>query len=346
MTTQGRLRPRRLVAVGGLAVSLAMGGILAATAAARSAAAPRNVTPPAITGVARDGSLLATSNGTWENTPTSFAYQWQRCSPTGESCVNIIGATRRAYRATTADVDHTLRSIVTASNLDGKASATSKPTELVSANTEPRNRTRPSITGTPQVGEELTADPGTWTGGVRSFAYQWERCDTSGANCIDVPNANGKAYGVRMADVGHTMRVQVTATNLAGSESSTSDRTGVVRSNVSPPPPPPPPPTGGNARPTLVILSVKWQGNRLYARVRICDDSRRNVTILERESKLGLISATRKFGTAVPPRNCGVYSRNWLPAKAFRTASKITVTLWARDAFKATSTPKRKTVFR
>jgi hypothetical protein len=236
--------------------------------------------------------------------------------------------------------------VVTAGNVDGKAAATSKATDVVSSSTEPRNRTRPTISGTPRVGEELTADPGGWTGGVRSFAYQWQRCDTAGAGCVDVANATGKAYGVRVADVGHTMRVTVTATNLAGSETATSDRTDVVKTNASPPPPPPPPPPPGvNARPTLTILSARWQGNRIYARFRICDDSRRNVTIFERESKPGLISATRRFATLTPPRNCGVYSRNWLPGKPFRTASRITIAMWARDVGGLSSKVVRKVLF-
>jgi hypothetical protein len=75
MRTQRRHRRRWIAALGGLAASLAIGGTLVATAAARTAAPPRNVTPPGINGTAKEGSLLTATNGTWENTPTSFTYQ-------------------------------------------------------------------------------------------------------------------------------------------------------------------------------------------------------------------------------------------------------------------------------
>jgi hypothetical protein len=134
----------------------------------------------------------------------------------GAGCANIDNAVQRTYLLTPADVDHTVRVAVTASNQDGQASASSQTSDVVSATTAPRNTSAPTISGTAQVGEELTATRGTWTGGVRSYSYQWQRCDVTGEGCADVTGAAGTSYGVRGADVGHTLRVTVTATNLAG----------------------------------------------------------------------------------------------------------------------------------
>src|SRR3712207_7397053 len=43
------------------------------------------------------------------------------------------------------------------------------------------------------------------------YAYQWRRCDAGGENCADVAGATGDSYALSAADVGATIRVQVTA---------------------------------------------------------------------------------------------------------------------------------------
>jgi hypothetical protein len=76
---------------------------------------------------------------------------------------------------------------------------------------------------------------GTFTGGVpRKFAFQWQRCDKDGLNCVNIAGATAEAYGVRSADVDQTLRVQVTASNDYGSDKETSDRTAVVQSIPQP----------------------------------------------------------------------------------------------------------------
>ena len=320
---------------------IALAGTLLAGAIATSAfaAAPTNASQPTISGTLEQGKTLTASNGTWTNTPTSFSYQWQRCKADGSNCVDIATATKKTYALVAADVDHTVRVIVTAKNLDGQSSANSKPTDVISANTPPRNTARPSISGTPQVGETLTADPGTWTGGVRSFAYEWQRCTAAGLNCIDIDGATGKTYGVRTIDVGFTLRVKVTATNLAGSQDETSDRTDVAKSATPPPAP------ATNHRPTIRILSAHFVGARLYVQFRVCDDSHKNLNITERDSKTGVPSYTRHYATLVPPNPCAALRRNWLPAPRFRHGRYV-VTMWARDKSGLTSLPARRTFFR
>lgn len=326
---------RRTVAA--LAVALTAIGVLTATAAAATAAAPKNLTPPTVSGTARVGRVLTANNGTWEGNPTSFAYQWQRCAAEGTSCVNITGATSKTYTPVAADVDRTLRVGVIASNADGGTTAYSAPTDVVSANTAPVNTARPAISGTAQVGETLTASNGTWTGGVRSYAYQWERCNDAGASCVDVAGATGRTYGVRAVDVGSTLRVEVTATNLAGSTPVESDRTSVVRAATSttPTPPPPPPPTAANKKPRVSLLSARFIGTKIYVRVRVCDE-RGRVSLYERDSKPGVGLVTRRLASGTITSSCAVFARNWRPATRF-LSGRITVTIWARDAKGATS---------
>ena len=97
------------------------------------AAPPANTALPVISGTAQQGSTLTTSNGSWTSSPTSYAYQWQRCDSTGSNCSTVSGSTSGSYNLTSADVGHTLRSVVTATNPGGTTSATSKQTGTVAA---------------------------------------------------------------------------------------------------------------------------------------------------------------------------------------------------------------------
>ena len=93
----------------------------------------------------------------------------------------------------------------------------------------------PQITGTPRVGETLTAVTGAIADadgleGV-TFAYQWLAND--GAADSDIAGARAPTYTVAPADVGKTLKVQVTFTDDAGNaEEATSEATGAVTATV------------------------------------------------------------------------------------------------------------------
>jgi hypothetical protein len=74
----------------------------------------------------------------------------------------------------------------------------------------------------------LSASTGSWTGAPTGFAYQWERCDSAGANCAAIAGASGPTYVVTAADVGFRLRVVVTATNAGGAGTSASAPTAPV----------------------------------------------------------------------------------------------------------------------
>ena len=86
----------------------------------------------------------------------------------------------------------------------------------------------PSVTGTAQQGQALTALPGTWTASDATFAYQWQHCDAAGANCADIAGATAQTYTVTPADVGATLHVVVKATNRFGSAAALSAPTAIV----------------------------------------------------------------------------------------------------------------------
>lgn len=306
---------------------LAAIGAVSATAAVQ--AAPQTTSPPTVEGKFQVGETVTAGTGSWSNDPTSYAFQWQRCSSSGSGCVDIVGATGRTYKLTSAEVGKTVRVLVTAANADGKSTANSHPSPVVSDNSAPRNTTRPVISGTPQVGEALTVSNGTWTGGVTSFTYQWQRCDENGNACVAVSGATSKSYGVRSDDAGSTLRAEVTARNAAGRTTVNTDRSGVVTAA-----------SGGtttvvtttpatNRAPGLTFLSLKVRANRVYVRFRVCDDSYGRVTIVARDSMARRLSYTRRLG--VSPAPCGTYSRSWVLIPRFRAHGRFAVSLRAVD---------------
>src|SRR3954447_19979154 len=115
------MRKRLLPALVG---SVVAGLFLASTA---SAAAPVNTAAPAVSGTAKVGQTLTVSNGTWSGAPTSYTYQWQRCT-SSTSCADITGATEQTYKPTATDVGKTLRAVVAAKNADGTTTANSDQT--------------------------------------------------------------------------------------------------------------------------------------------------------------------------------------------------------------------------
>ena len=94
---------------------------------------PADTAPPAIAGTATEGQELGASSGTWSGSPTVYAYQWQDCNASGEHGTSIAGASASSYRLTAGDVGHTIRVVVTASNVSGSTSASSAASAVVSA---------------------------------------------------------------------------------------------------------------------------------------------------------------------------------------------------------------------
>jgi hypothetical protein len=193
--------------------------------------APTNTALPTISGTAAVGKVLTASTGSWSGNVSSYAYQWRRCDGSGNNCSSLTGAVSVSYVPVSGDVGHALRVSVTASNNGGSSVATSNPTAAVVA--PPANTALPTISGSAVVGQTLTASTGTWSGAPTSYAYQWRRCDSTGAGCASISSATSKSYTLQSSDAGRTLRIVVTATNVAGSASATSAQSGVVASSTA-----------------------------------------------------------------------------------------------------------------
>jgi hypothetical protein len=181
---------------------------------------PTNTSLPTVAGAAQVGDTLTASPGTWSgDTPMSYSYRWSD------------GTTGQTDRLSSGDVGQSITVTVTVSNDGGSATATSAPAGPVAAPppalSVPQNTAVPSISGTPQSGDTLTASPGTWTsdGSPVTFAYAWSDGRT------------GRTDALTAADVGQTITVTVTATNDGGSSRQTSAPVGPVTTAAPSAPP-------------------------------------------------------------------------------------------------------------
>ena len=74
-----------------------------------------------------------------------------------------------------------------------------------------------TISGTPRVGQTLTASNGTFTGDQPiTYTYQWQRCDQNGSNCSNIVGATGQTYVLTSADQARTVSVNGAAGSIAG----------------------------------------------------------------------------------------------------------------------------------
>jgi hypothetical protein len=199
--------------------------------AARGLAAPKNTTEPTIAGAALVGKTLTGNRGTWTGGSLSFTYAWARCDKSGSNCSLVSGATGTKYGVTSADLGATLRFRVTAKNSDGQETANSNATSVVATSSgQPASTAAPTISGSPIVGQELSASNGTWVGDEPlTYSYQWQHCDDAGNACKAISGATTRTYKVAKGLVGDTIRVKVTAKNSRGSASAISTATAAVQ---------------------------------------------------------------------------------------------------------------------
>src|SRR5207248_1377919 len=138
------------------------------------------------------GKLLSAVPGVWDGgKPLAFTFQWRQCDAAGANCVDIAGATRETYRPTADDVGHSIKVQVTAATTTATRKANAPATVAVSPagtppSARPANVQLPVIVGPLQVGQKVTSSSGAWTGSPTKFAYRWQRCDSSGLNCVAI----------------------------------------------------------------------------------------------------------------------------------------------------------------
>jgi hypothetical protein len=149
-----------------------------------------------IVGNAAPGETLTVDNGTWTPALVSSRTVWLR---DGEP---IEGLFWGQYTVTEADLESRISVRVTGSAFGVRsATTTSEPTKVVRERMMPGV---PTITGTPQVGSRLTAEPGVWTPEPVRYSYQWLRWG------MPIEGATSRKYTPTEQDAGAYLSVRVT----------------------------------------------------------------------------------------------------------------------------------------
>ena len=258
-----RFRPSLVAVALGAVLTLVLAG--AALAEAPQINTPASISGNATVGqqlTAHNGTWLY-ADGSACREECTMSYQWQRCS---NGCADIAGASTRFYTVQAADAGHTIRVMETMSKRDCGAwnnaagtqecadisrNAPSAHTGVVPGGTAPATPTgpatpaqptgpkpqaplaptataAPTVTGAPMVEQTLVGTMGTWSGSAPlTVGLEWLRCDAQGENCQGL-GITAATYTVGLVDVGKTIRVRITAANLAGARGAVSDPTPVV----------------------------------------------------------------------------------------------------------------------
>ena len=180
---------------------------------------------PTISGTAQVDETLAaeTSNIADDDglTNVSYSYQWTRSD--GSTYADIAGETDSTYTLVFADQGKTIKVRVTfTDDADNAESLTSVPTVAVAAAPNREATGQPTIGGTPQVGETLTADTSAIADedGLTnvSYRYQWIWND-NGAD-TDMAGETSTTYTLVTADAGKTIKVRVSFSDDADNQES------------------------------------------------------------------------------------------------------------------------------
>jgi hypothetical protein len=197
---------------------------------------------PVLSGAPVVGSTVNTTNGIWVRSgaharylATGFAVRWKVCTSatdlggcsnatgTGNHCANSSGGC--PYIVAAADSGGYLRSFVTATGAGGSTTQYSLPSAQITSGVLPVNSVAPKISGIPMPhasgipgAADLSVTTGAWTNRPTSYAYQWQDCNATGANCSNAAGAGATShkYTVVPADTASSIRVRITAHNSSG----------------------------------------------------------------------------------------------------------------------------------
>jgi hypothetical protein len=171
------------------------------------------------------------------------------CTPVGTSgsalmfdasqpCKQIEAVDLPVDTTALADGQHTLKVTVT----DAAQNSSVVYDGTISTDNAPADTSPPAIATAGQLlpGSTLSAQHGEWSAptgaGTIAYSYQWQDCDGEGSNCKAIPGAQAAEYTATASDIGHSLRVLVSAANTDGGASLASAPSTVVSSPPAPAP--------------------------------------------------------------------------------------------------------------
>jgi hypothetical protein len=194
--------------------------------------------------------VINTNNGHCQISGTedgSWIFSWPKPCPGAVNAEELIDTTA------IADGRHTITlKVVDAAQHE----ATVWTGERLVANHPPVNVQLPAFRdnttlANPLIGAPIVAlSDGTWTGPDLNITRSWVQCDGHGTlpSCAAIPGATALSYTPTANDVGHRLRLAVTATNPADSVTAYSEPTGIVTAPSSATPITPKPDPGKDGK--------------------------------------------------------------------------------------------------
>jgi|GEM_PF-2247089 len=178
---------------------------------------PKATKPPEISGTPGVGKTLTCNDKEewWTGSkPITFSYLWLRDNEA------IAGATSTTHVVVEEDATHKLSCRVTARNAGGEIAAES--TSVLIPGEKPADKQRPKVLGNAKVNETLTCNEGLWSGS-RPITYRIEWLRNGAPTGV-----TGGTYEVRQADEGQKLSCRVTAENLEGSATESSEAVTII----------------------------------------------------------------------------------------------------------------------
>ncbi len=174
---------------------------------------------PTVSGTPEVGETLTASSAGITDTDglTNASYAWQWVANDGTSDADISGATGATYTLTAAEAGKTIKVRVTFTD-DRGTEETLESAATAVVNTVPTGL--PAVSGTPEVGETLTASSVgiTDADGLTNATFAWQWVANDGTADADISGATGATYTLTAAEAGKTIKVRVTFTDDGGTE--------------------------------------------------------------------------------------------------------------------------------